>query len=44
MSAGCDVAAKDNLGRTALLEACMHGHTDFIELLRRQGATYGSSS
>ncbi len=39
ISAGADVAAKDNLNRNGLMEACIHGHTQIIELLRRQGAT-----
>ena len=39
ISAGADIAARDNLGRTPLMEACVHGHDDMIELLTRQGAT-----
>ncbi|BDA49938.1 probable potassium channel AKT2 [Coccomyxa sp. Obi] len=41
ISAGADVAIKDNLNRNGLMEACIHGHTAIIELLRRQGATLG---
>ncbi|CAL8465533.1 g5069 [Coccomyxa elongata] len=44
ISAGADVAAKDNLNRNALMEACIHGHTQIIELLRRQGATLGQEA
>ena len=39
ISAGADVMVKDNLKRNPLVEACVYGHTDIIELLTRQGAT-----
>ena len=39
ISAGADVLLRDNLKRKPLLEACVYGHSEIIELLTRQGAT-----
>ena len=39
ISAGADVMLRDNLKRKPLLEACVYGHSEIIELLTRQGAT-----
>ena len=35
---GADVNAKDNRGKTALMMAVSHGHTDVVELLKAAGA------
>ncbi len=35
---GADVNAKDELGRTALVYAEVHGYTELVKLLREKGA------
>ena len=42
-AAGANPRLDDNLGRSALLEACYHGHDHIIDTLKAAGASLGAS-
>lgn len=39
LEAGAQPSLKDNLGGSALLEACKHGHDNIVRVLTEAGAT-----
>lgn len=39
LEAGAQPNLKDNLGGSALLEACKHGHDNIVRVLTEAGAT-----
>jgi ankyrin repeat protein len=41
---GADIHAKDKIGATALFHACIHGHTEALQLLLQNGAQANDSS